>query len=123
MMGVPTEAVYAMDAALQKHAIYLGRVTIAELLAAVAPLIAKAERERCDHIPDTGKMVPDAWVEAALAACRENGKPLAPGWMQRALAAVAPMIAKAERERCARELEGDGRIHAAAAIRALGDKP
>lgn len=50
MSDVPTEAVYAMDAALQKHTVYLGRVTIAELLAAVAPLIAAQERERCARV-------------------------------------------------------------------------
>lgn len=52
MNAVPTEAVYVLDAALQRHAIYLGRVTIAELLAAVAPLIAAAERERCARVAD-----------------------------------------------------------------------
>lgn len=56
MNGVPVDAVYAMDAALQKHAIYLGRVTIAELLAAVAPLIAAAERERCARVLDARVM-------------------------------------------------------------------
>ncbi len=43
--------------------------------------------------------VPEEWVEIAFAATREGRRVLAPGWMTRAIAAVAPLIAAAERER------------------------
>ena len=76
--------------------------------------------------------VPDEWVEAAFKAARVGSNALAPGWMQRALAAVAPLIAAQERERAATLLDQlaalssnrhdvDAWREAAAAIRALGD--
>ena len=54
-----------------------------------------------DHITDTGKMVPDAWVDAALDAYSDNEWRTSFAAMRAALAAVAPIIAKAERDRCA----------------------
>lgn len=36
MINVPVEAVYAMDAALQKRRVCIGRVTLAEARAALA---------------------------------------------------------------------------------------
>lgn len=57
-----------------------------------------------DHIPDTGKMVPDAWMEAADRVL-VPGKPMTTSDLRKALAAVAPLIAAAERERCAREVD------------------
>ena len=54
-----------------------------------------------DHIPDTGKMVPDAWVDAALDAYSDNEWRTSVSAMRAALAAVAPLIAAQERERCA----------------------
>ena len=83
-----------------------------------------------DHIPDTGKMVPDAWVDAALDAYSDNEWRTSVSAMRAALAAVAPLIAAQERERCAAMVEVRG-CHAdpccddiaciATAIRALGD--
>jgi hypothetical protein len=79
-------------------------------------------------------VVTEEMVEAAFRAARQGHDALAPGWMQRALDAVAPLIAKAERERCAGVAEthewfvggigtkalGSGEAKAiAAAIRAL----
>jgi|GEM_PF-6560645 hypothetical protein len=57
-----------------------------------------------DHIPDTGEMVPDAWMEAADRVL-VPGKPMTTSDLRKALAAVAPRIAAAERERCAREVD------------------
>ena len=85
-----------------------------------------------DHIPDPGEMVPDAWMEAADRVL-VPGKPMTTSDLRKALAAVAPLIAAAERERCARVAhqhgydlanldERNGAFSAAAAIRALGDK-
>lgn len=79
MKRVPPEAVYAMDAALQKHAIYLGRVTIAEILAAVAPMIAKAERERCarvaeDRVTSIGTRTENGTARHIAAAIRALGE-------------------------------------------------
>lgn len=54
-----------------------------------------------DHIPDTGKMVMDAWMEAADRVL-VPGKPLTTSDLRKALAAVAPLIAAAERERVAK---------------------
>ena len=89
-----------------------------------------------DHIPDAGKMVPDAWVDAALDAYSDNEWRTSASAMRAALAAVAPFIAKAERERCARVADAErhntamltslppqsaAALKIAAAIRALGD--
>jgi hypothetical protein len=60
-----------------------------------------------DHIPDTGKMVPGVWMEAADRVL-VPGKPMTTSDLRKALAAVAPIIAAAHRQ-------------SAAAIRALGD--
>ena len=57
-----------------------------------------------DHIPDTGKMVPDAWMEAADRVL-VPGKPMTTSDLRKALAAVAPLIAAAERERVAALVE------------------
>jgi hypothetical protein len=46
-------------------------------------------------------VVTEEMVEVAFKAARQGQDALAPGWMQRALAAVAPLIAAQERERCA----------------------
>lgn len=53
------------------------------------------------HIPDTGKMVPDAWMEAADRVL-VPGKPMTTSDLRKALAAVAPLIAAQERERVAK---------------------
>jgi len=45
-------------------------------------------------------IVTDDMVKVALNACRVGADALAPGWMQRALAAVAPAFAAQEREAC-----------------------
>jgi hypothetical protein len=89
-----------------------------------------------DHIPDAGKMVSDDMVQAALDAYSENEWRTSASAMRAALAAVALLIAKAERERCAAIAEnhewfvggvgtkapGSGEAKAiATAIRALGD--
>lgn len=78
------------------------------------------------------EQVPQKWVEAAFKAARVGSDALAPGWMQRALAAVAPLIAAQEREQAATLLDQlaalssnphdvDAWQEAAAAIRAMGD--
>lgn len=53
-----------------------------------------------DHIPDAGKMVPDAWVDAALDAYSDNEWRTSASAMRAAINAVAPMIAAQERDRC-----------------------
>lgn len=58
-----------------------------------------------DHIPDTGKMVTEEWVDAALGAYSDNEWRTSFAAMRAALAAVAPLIAARERERCAVLLE------------------
>lgn len=57
-----------------------------------------------DHIPDTGKMPPDL-LRAFLATChaaQDLKMGYTDGAIRAALAAVAPLIAAQERERCAR---------------------
>jgi hypothetical protein len=49
-------------------------------------------------------IVTDDMVKVALNACRVGADALAPGWMRRALAAVAPAIAAQERDACAKIL-------------------
>jgi hypothetical protein len=67
-----------------------------DILAAVAPIIAKAERERCARVAD--RRAADMWEIAATA--RDEG----------------------DQERCERmTYRGNGANSAAAAIRALGD--
>ena len=93
--------------------------------------------------------VTEEMVEAAFKATRQGHDALAPGWMQRALAAAAPLIAAQERAQAIAiaqsehsdaaqdidtatqggdemgRLQSEGAAHAAAritaAIRALGD--
>ena len=85
-----------------------------------------------DHIPDTGKMVPDTWMEAADRVL-VPGKPMTTSDLRKALAAVAPMIAAAERERCAKVADEVATLRSvpsnkwvaseiATAIRSLGDE-
>jgi hypothetical protein len=50
-----------------------------------------------------GYVVPDEMVEAAFRAARQGHDALAPGWMQRALAAVIPAIQREALERAAEE--------------------
>lgn len=57
------EAVRRMDEQLQRHAIYMGRATIAKMLAAVTPPIQRAERERC--LAAGGKAWPKAHTYAS----------------------------------------------------------
>lgn len=50
-----------------------------------------------DHIPGAGKMVPDEWVKVATHDL-PPGLPLNLAMLRAALAAVAPLIQRAERE-------------------------
>lgn len=85
-----------------------------------------------DHIPDTGKMVPDRVVMLrTIAAILDHPSVYMGGPsqlnMRRAeqiLAAVAPLIAAAERERVAKwhDEQADGERSLAQAARSAGDR-
>lgn len=74
-----------------------------------------ANSPRCPYDPETARTAP---MDIAYLRTTQDGAA-----MLAALAAVVPLIAKAERERCAKVAENeymvDGAEHIAAAIRAL----